>query len=198
MRYFCVFFMVLFFILGDWQLHRYAFKKNLLHTQKTMVAQGYYLNNLTVFLQNRYHQDQYGVEIITPFKIIGNNHQLLLVNRGWVKTHDQTVPINPIQGKQKIKGDIKLLNEPEFILGDVILKQTPTALIVQKIDINALNKATHQVFYPFVLRLDHTQPHGFARDWVITTMPPERHMAYAVQWFLMAIVLLIVFLKVRI
>jgi len=188
--------MVLFLILGGWQLHRYEFKKNLLHTQKIMVTQGYYLNHLTFFLQNRYYQDQYGIEIITPFKILGDN-KLLLVDRGWIKTNNQTIPISPIQGKQKITGNIKLLNEPEFILGKVILKQTPTELIIQKIDINALSKATHQLFYPFVLRLDHTQPHGFARDWVITTMPPERHMAYAVQWFLMAFVVLIIFLKVR-
>jgi surfeit locus 1 family protein len=195
MRYFCVFFIIVFSVLGCWQLHRYAYKKNLLQTHQKITLTGHYINNLTLFLQNRYYQGQYGIEVITPFKIAGEN-KLLLVNRGWIKTNNATVPIQNIQGKQKITGNIKLF-EPEFILGKIILKQTPTELIIQKIDINALSKATHEVFYPFVLRLDTTQPHGFVRDWVITTIPPERHMAYAIQWFLMAAVLVVIFLRVR-
>ncbi|MCC2667000.1 MAG: uncharacterized protein K0S63_916 [Gammaproteobacteria bacterium] len=196
MKYFCAFFIILFSLLGCWQLHRYEYKKNLLHTHQKITVKGYYMNNLTLFLQNRYYQGHYGIEVITPFKTTGEN-KLLLVNRGWIKTNNPTVPINTIQGKQKITGNIKLLNEPEFILGKIILKQTPTELIIQKIDINALSEATHKVFYPFILRLDATQPHGFVRNWAITTMPPDRHMAYAIQWFLMAAVLLVIFFKVR-
>ena len=41
---------------------------------------------------------------------------------------------------------------------------------------------------PRVLRLDPTDPLGYARDLDIlpNTLPPQRHLGYAVQWFALA------------
>ncbi|MCD6038792.1 MAG: hypothetical protein K0S27_192 [Gammaproteobacteria bacterium] len=206
---FCVFFISLFCLLGVWQLQRYQYKKMILfryeqslHTIpisilelshflpfQPVLVKGKYLNNRTIFLQNRYYHGQLGIEILTPFQVEGGK-KLLLINRGWVKEESNpTIRLSKIKGNQYIKGYIKLLDEPQFILGKNILKQTPTEIILQKIDIKELNKATGQLFYPFILRLDPRAPHGFIRDWIITTVLPQRHMAYAIQWFAMAFIL---------
>jgi len=44
-----------------------------------------------------------------------------------------------------------------------------------------------------VLRLDPELPLGYARDLDIlpNTMPPERHLGYAVQWFALALAVLV-------
>ena len=102
---FCVFFIVLFVILGIWQIHRYEYKKALLshYTQemhespislqassqakdlqfKQIKVKGEYLNSMTAFIQNRYSNNHVGYDVLTPLKIAGNS-KLLLVNRGWV------------------------------------------------------------------------------------------------------------------
>ena len=45
--------------------------------------------------------------------------------------------------------------------------------------------------YPYVLRLDPTMLGGFTPNWVISAIHPEKHLVYAVQWFLLALVVLV-------
>ena len=65
--------------------------------------------------------------------------------------------------------------------------------VMQKVDIAQLQKLTHKDYYPFVLRLNPGQAHGFVRDWQPINVLPARHLGYVVQWFLMALVLLIAY-----
>jgi surfeit locus 1 family protein len=74
----------------------------------------------------------------------------------------------------------------------VLLHQAST-LVIQRIDMKDIQRETHQAFYPFILRLNKADPHGFVRDWTITTVEPARHVGYAVQWFAMALTLLIAY-----
>ncbi|EKD72598.1 MAG: hypothetical protein ACD_45C00630G0004 [uncultured bacterium] len=202
--------------LGVWQLHRYANKKTLLATYharlhgaplafaklthahdlqfQSVFVEGQYLNQFTMFVQNRFYHDALGYEVLTPLHIL-RDKKLLLVDRGWVpKPPDKSLPsIQNTDGMQQVKGYIKVLDEYQFILGKNILQDQLTPLVMQKIDMNEISRVLQQSFYPFILRLDASQSHGFVRDWIITTMLPERHMAYAVQWFLLAIVLCIAY-----
>lgn len=212
---------ILCIILGNWQLHRYHYKIYLLTTFQQrlqapakplsqviasrenlqfqhVMAMGDYRNDLTAVVQNQFYHDQLGFEVLTPFRIAGEN-KLLLVDRGWVKAVDnQSVPLLPLTNKvsteQTVKGYIKLINEYQFTLGKNILNPNVAPIVMQKIDIKELSQLTHQAFYPFIVRLDRTQPNGFIRDWTITSVLPERHMAYAVQWYAMAIALLLAFI----
>jgi surfeit locus 1 family protein len=214
-----LFFISLFCLLGAWQLHRYHYKTILLlgFEQRQMAAPkpfleltsspflsfqpvtatGKYINELTMFVQNQFYQGQLGVEVLTPFQITGEQ-TLLLIDRGWIKKSAQEAlpTIERVEGEQHLLGDIKLLNEYQFILGKNILQPTQHPLVMQKIVIADIKQWTHHSFYPVIVRLAASQAHGFAREQVrvITTVLPERHMAYAIQWFIMAFVLLIAYL----
>lgn len=213
---FCLFLFILCCALGNWQLHRYHYKKDLLLAQQNGVVSkpfltafrsgddlqfqrvtvgGYYRNDLTMLLQNRMQNGRLGFEVVTPLQIEGEK-RLLLVDRGWVqKPRDQNFPrLEPVRAKQFIAGDIKLLNEYQFILGKNILTPVSFPLMLQKLDVAEIERVTQQAFFPFVLRLGEDQPNGFARHWVVTTVPPARHMAYAVQWFVLAVVVLVAYL----
>lgn len=208
----CLFFFCLCLMAGKWQLHRYQYKKNLLATYQLRLAslpqsfaeirrapdemefqpvrvRGHYINGLTVLIQNRIYRGKVGFEIVTPLKIKGEK-KLLLIDRGWTDKPDH---IDIIAKEQSVLGRVKLLNERQFILGKNILNPTITPLIIQKIDIAEISKVTQQSYYPYILRLDSSQPYGFVRDWVITTILPQRHLAYAIQWFLLAMVLCIAY-----
>jgi surfeit locus 1 family protein len=45
--------------------------------------------------------------------------------------------------------------------------------------------------YPQVVLLDADQPEGYLRDWRPPGMAPDRHVAYAVQWFGLAATVLV-------
>jgi surfeit locus 1 family protein len=47
---------------------------------------------------------------------------------------------------------------------------------------------------PFQIELDKNLADGFKREWqTATVMPPEQHIAYALQWFGLALTLTILF-----
>ncbi len=214
--FFCLFLFILCIGLGQWQLHRYEYKKTLLSTYEKRMQEvpqdfnqvmsqpdlqfrsvkiaGQYVNSLMILVQNRFYNDQLGFEVLTPIKMPGDK-KLLLIDRGWVKKPEtQLQPdIQPVLKKQEITGHIKLLDEYQFILGDNLLQPEKKPYVVQRLDINELSQITHEQFYPFILRLDANQENGFVRDWTIVTVMPARHMAYAVQWFALALVLLIAY-----
>jgi len=221
----CLFFVILFCVLGVWQVHRYQYKKTLLFTYQHRLEsapvpfsplmlglnvsrqnadqtlqfqpvemEGHYVNALTMLVQNQVYKGQMGVEVLTPLQIAGEK-KLLLVDRGWVrKPNNDTMPsIKPISGTQRINGYIKILNEYQFILGKNIYYPSASPIVMQKIDTDEISRMTHQSFYPFILRLGDSGAAGYVRDWTIITVLPQRHMGYAVQWFLMAMVLFIAY-----
>lgn len=214
----CLFFFGLFCMLGVWQLHRFHYKQVLLSTYQNrlnalpkplvllsgslndiqfqpIAADGHFVNELTMFIQNRIYQGKAGFEVLTPLRVSGEN-KLLLIDRGWVqKPEGQALPqIIPQKEKQHIVGYIKRVDEYQFILGKNILEPVTYPLVMQKIDLNEIGRLMNQTFYPFVVRLDPAAQNGFVRDWVISATPPERHRMYAIQWFSLALVILIAYL----
>jgi surfeit locus 1 family protein len=77
-------------------------------------------------------------------------------------------------------------------LGPMVEKKHAKLTIIEQLDIKLLSQLLQKQLSPFVIRLDKTDPFGFTREWAIVSMPPERHMAYALQWFVMALVLFII------
>jgi len=48
---------------------------------------------------------------------------------------------------------------------------------------------------PFQIELDKSMANGYKRDWKSRQlMPPEKHIAYAVQWFGLALTLTVLFI----
>lgn len=206
----CLLIIILFCFLGVWQLQRYTYKKQLLKTYdermnhapapfddiqmntniqfKNTTVHGSYQNRFTI-LQSRYYQNKEGFEVYTPFQIIGHK-KLLLVDRGWIPTSDAQI-IDAGDNIMTIQGYIKYLNEYQFILGNNLLDQGHKPWIMQRIDLDALSKLSHYEYYPFILRLDRSQLHGFVRDWSISAVHPARHLGYAVQWFALAFVVFV-------
>lgn len=228
----CAFFFILFCILGNWQLHRYEYKKNLqiLFNQhlaaspktlkqvidstddmqfQTLMVKGVYEPEHTFLLQNQFYHDQLGFDVLTVVRI-PDEKKFLLVDRGWISKNKLScekkstaslgevcsLPASKMQAItfQKIQGYIKLVDTHQFILGKNILDPSASPVVIQKINLDEISQITHQEYFPFILRLNANQVNGYVRDWTIVTVMPERHMAYAVQWFAMAFVLLIAYL----
>lgn len=210
---------LLFCALGKWQLERYHFKRDLLSEAaerlagppvpfariqsgnldpvafQTVRLSGRYMNDQTVLIQNRFHDHRLGVEVLTPFEVPGDR-RWVMVDRGWVGLDEMNLlpEIPPVPDWQSVTGHLKLLDESQFILGPNILHPDARPLVVQKVDMKEISTVLKADFYPFIVRLDPLEAHGYVRDWSeasLVAIPPERHLGYAIQWFVMAGVLLL-------
>jgi surfeit locus 1 family protein len=135
-----------------------------------------------------------GYEVYTPFFAQGATAPLL-IDRGFVplEQNRSILPtLRPIEGEVTITG---MLNLPPtyFSLGAMLADGLPTwPLRVEYIDLNKLSDRNK--FFPYVLMITRGDPAAYEVEWkAIVTMPPERHVGYAVQWFALALTLLILF-----
>jgi surfeit locus 1 family protein len=67
-------------------------------------------------------------------------------------------------------------------------------VIVQHIDVKKMIAAFGERVYPLVIRLEIDQLGSLPRYWPSTVMSPEKHKGYAIQWFSMALAVLIAWL----
>lgn len=164
-------------------------------------VQGYFDNAHSILLDNQFYQHQAGYYVLTPcFPVV--KQSAVLINRGWIPrtTNRLQLPsIPPLSGMQKLTGIVQLPTAKPFTLGSIADNQTwpwrIEALVIPKIQ----QRLGYEIA-PFVILLDPTQAGGFARDWqpINTALPPQRHVAYAVQWFALALTLLILYLVISI
>jgi surfeit locus 1 family protein len=66
--------------------------------------------------------------------------------------------------------------------------------VVGEIDPLLLEPVLGAPVLPRVLRLAPESDHGFRRDWPTVSMTPQRHYGYAVQWFGLAVALLVMYI----
>lgn len=158
-------------------------------------AIGRYDSNRQFLLDNRINQGRVGYELITPLQ---TDSGLLLVNRGWIAQGPdrQTLPDVSVTGEQVTihgtvyvpGGDIMVLGEEEPA-GD-----NPWPRVIQRLDVAQMSSLLNQPVLPYSVRLEAGAPGLTLINWQPVTLSPETHRAYAVQWFFMAVVLIILFL----
>lgn len=166
---------------------------------------GHYLTDQTFLLDNRWHRRQSGVDVITPFKLAIQNqtaaqNQIILVNRGWIasstlKQHLPSLRWTQLTTVENISGQLHRIPTRQFILGHNVLHAAwPRRL--QKIDRKSLDQQWQASVLPYVLRLSPNLPHGFLREWPVVQWQPQRHLAYAIQWFGLGLVLIIFYVLI--
>ncbi len=208
---------LLFVRLGFWQLHRANEKKQMLTAQakfaqimpvtwgpdrklpeqyQRISVTGKFLSE-NILLDNQHHQHQFGYDVLTPLLLPSGN--VVLIDRGWVAGDitRQKFPVPKIPDESlSLVGDVYYPSTKSWVLGPA-LEQKQHVTLVERIDTQMISQFLHKPVYPFIIRLDKEETHGYIRDWAIVAMPPERHYAYALQWFAMAVVSLILFIALN-
>ena len=119
----------------------------------------------------------------------------LLVELGWLPLPaDRTLPrIDPVPGALQLQG--LLAPPPSAGIIAATTAQTPHGdVLVTSLDAPGLPALLGvATLPPRVLKLDPGRPLGYPRDLDIlpNTLPPEKHLGYAVQWFGLALAVLV-------
>ncbi len=187
-------------VLANWQYQRAADKRQLQShgdlwrpdqaaqsqpsSGQEVEVQGRWLLQHSYWLDNRQHQGAVGVALITP--LITATGQVFLIDRGFVATggHRQALSLPVEEGAEsvRVRGVWQAWQGKQaLVLGDVLEGNRLQALQPQD-----WQQRLHplELAYPGVLH-----QHNGARPawWQPLAMPPERHLGYAMQWLLLAL-----------
>ena len=143
-----------------------------------------------VLADNQVFNGRPGVHVYSVFETGSGKN--VLVNRGWLPMPPSRNPFPLVEtpdGKIEIKGRIGNIPGPGRELGqakEMSVENWPQLQTYPKIE--KISEAMQLDLYRWVLFLDENSPGGFSgRQWKPVFMSPERHRAYAFQWFAMAI-----------
>jgi len=149
----------------------------------------------TFLLDNQVYQGDAGYDVYTPFRL--DDDAVVLVNRGWIAVGPDRGAAPPIVTPTDTL-ELGGLARPPVVAPLVLRDTTPELLApglfrVQRIEIPAIASAHRWPLLPYEIRLDPQAPAGFARDWPLPGSGRERHQGYALQWFAMAAVVVVLY-----
>ncbi|HEY5970439.1 MAG TPA: SURF1 family protein [Pseudoxanthomonas sp.] len=157
-------------------------------------GEGVFLEGPAVLLDNQTRNGSPGIRAYRAFQPASGG-AALLVELGWLPMPgDRHLPkVEQPRGPVRVAG---LLASPPSagIAAAGAAPQADGTLLAIGLDPVVLSRALNlPTLAPRVLRLDPALKLGYARDLDIlpNTLPPERHLGYAVQWFGLALAVLI-------
>jgi len=148
-------------------------------------------------VDNQIWQGKAGYDVVIPVRVVTEQSsiaapsvQVLLVNLGWVaapKSREQ-LPVVNIPAQFKLQGVLRT-KLGAFRLGDNLENTGTWPMRVQTIDIPSLASTLEQPLFNGVF---YQQKSPFLYHYQAVVLPPEKHRAYAVQWLLLAIAVVMV------
>lgn len=169
-------------------------KKPYLYQNRIIKLTGYFQNHHTILLDNKIHSGEVGYYVITPFLI--DHNKSILINRGWI-TRGPSRAILPViepilDQKTTIIGKINLPHKNRFIKNKLETHQS--YFRIQEIDFTLLKPLFKTQLEPILINLSSDSVFSFeALPQEAIWLNPKKHFAYAVQWLLLALSLVIIY-----
>lgn len=212
----------LFLSLGAWQINRANQKQDFLELEAKRVNEkveltaqtpddvealryqkasvtGHFESSKQFLLDNQINAGKAGYFVFIPFKVQHSN-KAILVNRGWIPLIEPraTLPNVDFQTENEtiLTGRINAFPSIGLELDGANIPTNTHPAIVGLIDTQVLAQTLGYELFNFQLELDIDAPNGFKREWAAAKiMQPEQHLAYALQWFGLALALTVIFIK---
>jgi surfeit locus 1 family protein len=175
--------------LGNWQRGRADEKRALGARLERVAVEGEFLPRYTVYLDNKTRHGSAGYEIVTPLRLKGSTTHVL-VNRGWIaagKTREALPEVRTPAGEVRIEG-LALERVPR-----VFSMEKSSGKVRQNLDIDGYTFETGLRLEPRVIEQHSALPDGLARDWAPHDTGAEKHQGYALQWYSLAVLTVVLF-----
>lgn len=204
----------LFIVLGNWQTHR-AQEKHALAARvdaalagaplklpahqvevavfalRRVVAQGEFVPAQTVFLDNKIHHGRVGYEVVTPLRLAGGPLHVL-VDRGWTPANPRREILPQVStpvGEQRIEG----LALTRFPRAFEPFRRVRQGRVWQNLQLADFSRESGLALLPLVIEQHSDTPDGLVRDWPRQDSGAARNESYALQWYLFAVLALVLF-----
>lgn len=154
---------------------------------KRVAARGQFVPQHAVLLDNKTRRGRVGYEVLTPLKLKDSMH--VLVNRGWIEaaaTRDRLPEVRTPEGEVRIEG-IALERLPRVLE----LQNDSRQRVRQNLDIGDFARETGLALQPIVIEQHGGPVDGLARDWPRPDAGIEKHESYALQWYSLAALALV-------
>ncbi len=155
--------------------------------------QGHFDPEHSFLLDSRIRDGKAGVELLQPF-FDEPSARWWLLNRGWLPWPDRRIPpqFNTPQGSQNLNAWVYIPLGKNFLLQQAGA-DTAWPRLLNEVDAAALWPQLEREGAPWELRIE-AGPTAYRADWPVVAMGPEKHLGYAVQWFALALALLLLFI----
>ena len=151
--------------------------------------QGSYVGDKQFIYDNQIVDQISGYYVLTPLVLKGDS-KAVLINRGFIpwngrrdKLADIDIGEKLTEVKVQISKPVKRMElEASELTGDF-------PVLIQALDLDEMSTIASLDFASVIGLLSPESDNGFVRQWEPYTGSIERHIGYAIQWFLMALVL---------
>ena len=154
-----------------------------------VLLQGAYVDDKQFIYDNQIVDQVSGYYVLTPFVLNGDS-KTILINRGfiaWNGRRDKLADIGVEDELTEVKVQISKPVKRMELKAVEITAEFP--VLIQAIDLDVMSAIASLDFISVVGLLSPEYENGFVRQWEPYTGSIERHVGYAIQWFLMAFVL---------
>lgn len=162
-----------------------------------VVFEAAYLPGRQALLEAQVHAGRAGYRVWTPAEFVDDTR--VLVDRGWVPADGDRTVIPDIEvgdDQRTVRGFVAPLPRPGIRLGPADLGDPVWPRRLTWPDAEALDRVWGPGLPAAIVLLHPDEADGFVRDWDPAVFPPERHVAYAVQWFALAAALVVIVIVV--
>lgn len=163
---------------------------------KKIKTQGHYETTYQILLDNQVENSTAGFHVLTPLKIEGSKHYVL-INRGWIAggaTHTDLPNISTPNSLVEITGLVWVPSTKIFSLENKAEKNTWNQ-VWQHMDMERYSKSVPIPLLPVVIKLDSaSNAGGFIRNWPLPASQVTSNLGYAYQWFGFAIASILIYL----
>ena len=151
--------------------------------------QGSYVGDKQFIYDNQIVDQISGYYVLTPFVLKGAS-KAILINRGfipWNGRRDKLADIDIGEKLAEVKVQISIpVKRMELKVSETI---GAFPVLIQALDLDEMSTISSLDFVSVVGLLSSESEDGYIRQWEPYTGSIERHIGYAIQWFLMALVL---------
>ncbi|OIQ79090.1 SURF1 family protein [mine drainage metagenome] len=164
---------------------------SLAEMHRRVTVRGHWLARNTVFLDNRQMNNKPGFYVVTPLKI-ENTQMYILIQRGWVARNfldrSSLPPLETPSGLVEIKGRIAAAPAKLYDFGG-----PDKGRIRQNLDVAAFSVELGKPLLPVSVQQLGPVSEGLLREWPPFEVGVEKHYGYALQWFSLSALIIILY-----
>ncbi len=144
----------------------------------------------TFLLENQIYQERNGYYVFGVMQLDGDAGSVL-INRGWIPApalRSELPSVPAVAGGEEM-GEIYV--SPLLTEDKPLFAEQGWPKRIGRMSVPGAEKELQAKLLPVVVRLREGSPSALAAQWTIVNIKPEKNVAYAIQWFVMAFALLV-------